>query len=414
MVSPRRGPLQGRPAGVRAAQHRAGARRTRRPRAPRGRLNQKMYGAALAVPLGLTTRVSAPGSELARTARRADARSRADVVEAPADGRPSSRRSSRPTTRGRSVRPLPLADLAEQAERASARDACEPSSRRADADLEPTDRRVQAATQRRARPGHVRLRVGRAAARTSTRRWRPRTTDPGSRRDAAATAEPRAGASADDRRARRRARGRRGTARARHPRAADRAVPVRRPLRMRRRGWRADAPATRRPPRPAPRPWPATTTTSRCARAARERASCAASATTSWSRAAHDRAADDRVRPIAQLGEPVEPLVIDDFVTEPAYDPVIGPELAAARTRVGLSVDELADRTRIRPHVIESIEVDDFAPCGGDFYARGHIRTLARVLGTRPGAAAGAVRQPLRDRPDQRPPGLRGRAGHRR
>jgi cytoskeleton protein RodZ len=95
-------------------------------------------------------------------------------------------------------------------------------------------------------------------------------------------------------------------------------------------------------------------------------------------------AASGRVRPIASLGDPVEPLVIDDFVTEPAYDPVIGPELAAARTRVGLSVDELADRTRIRPHVIESIEVDDFAPCGGDFYARGHLRTLARVLGKDP------------------------------
>ncbi len=91
-----------------------------------------------------------------------------------------------------------------------------------------------------------------------------------------------------------------------------------------------------------------------------------------------------RVRPIAQPGDPVEPLVIDDFVTEPAYDPVIGPELTAARTRLGLSVDELADRTRIRPHVIESIEVDDFAPCGGDFYARGHLRTLARVLGKDP------------------------------
>jgi len=97
-----------------------------------------------------------------------------------------------------------------------------------------------------------------------------------------------------------------------------------------------------------------------------------------------DPFADGRVRPIARLGEPVEPLVVDDFVTEPAYDPVIGPELAAARTRVGLSVDELAERTRIRPHVIESIEVDDFGPCGGDFYARGHLRTLARVLGREP------------------------------
>ena len=62
-------------------------------------------------------------------------------------------------------------------------------------------------------------------------------------------------------------------------------------------------------------------------------------------------------------------------------NPVIGSELAAARTRLNLTVDQLADRTRIRPHVIESIEVDDFAPCGGDFYARGHLRTLARVVG---------------------------------
>ena len=89
----------------------------------------------------------------------------------------------------------------------------------------------------------------------------------------------------------------------------------------------------------------------------------------------------DRVRPIARQGDVVEPLVIDEFATVPAADPVVGPELAAARTRLGLTVDQLAERTRIRPHVIESIEVDDFAPCGGDFYARGHLRTLARVLG---------------------------------
>jgi hypothetical protein len=89
----------------------------------------------------------------------------------------------------------------------------------------------------------------------------------------------------------------------------------------------------------------------------------------------------ERVRPIAVPGEALETIVIEDFAIEPAEDPVIGPEFAAARTRLGLSVDQLAERTRIRPHVIESIEVDDFVPCGGDFYARGHIRTLARVLG---------------------------------
>jgi hypothetical protein len=90
----------------------------------------------------------------------------------------------------------------------------------------------------------------------------------------------------------------------------------------------------------------------------------------------------DGVTPIARPGQPVEPITFDD-VTEVAAvaEPVIGPELAAARTRLGLSIETLAERTRIRPHVIESIEVDDFAPCGGDFYARGHLRTLARVLG---------------------------------
>ena len=89
----------------------------------------------------------------------------------------------------------------------------------------------------------------------------------------------------------------------------------------------------------------------------------------------------DRVSPIAREGHAVEPLLIDDHAVRPAADPVVGPQLAAARTRLALTVDQLAERTRIRPHVIESIEVDDFTPCGGDFYARGHLRTLARVLG---------------------------------
>jgi len=97
-------------------------------------------------------------------------------------------------------------------------------------------------------------------------------------------------------------------------------------------------------------------------------------------RASNDRALNDRVSPIAREGSPVEPLAFDDEA-EPVRDPVVGPELAAARTRLGLSVDSLAERTRIRPHVIEAIEADDFEACGGDFYARGHLRTLARVLG---------------------------------
>lgn len=62
------------------------------------------------------------------------------------------------------------------------------------------------------------------------------------------------------------------------------------------------------------------------------------------------------------------------------HEVVIGNFLRRGREDLGLSVDDLADRTRIRPHVIESLEVDDFSPCGGDFYVRGHLRTLSRVL----------------------------------
>jgi hypothetical protein len=75
---------------------------------------------------------------------------------------------------------------------------------------------------------------------------------------------------------------------------------------------------------------------------------------------------------------------VEAYPTQPASEPLIGPQLSAARTRLRVSVDDLAERTRIRPHVIESIEVDDFVPCGGDFYARGHLRALCRTLGVDP------------------------------
>jgi cytoskeletal protein RodZ len=63
----------------------------------------------------------------------------------------------------------------------------------------------------------------------------------------------------------------------------------------------------------------------------------------------------------------------------------IGATLAAARRRAGLSVGEVSDRTRVRENIIEDIEQDDYAACGGDFYARGHIRAIARAVGEDPG-----------------------------
>lgn len=88
-----------------------------------------------------------------------------------------------------------------------------------------------------------------------------------------------------------------------------------------------------------------------------------------------------KVRRPVPTSEPVPLLPPDPAAEAPRPDLIIGGEVAEARERLRLSVDELADRTRIRPFVIESIEADYFAPCGGDFYARGHLRMLARVLG---------------------------------
>ncbi len=62
----------------------------------------------------------------------------------------------------------------------------------------------------------------------------------------------------------------------------------------------------------------------------------------------------------------------------------IGATLAAARRRAGLSVGDLSQRTRIRENIIEGIEQDDYTACGGDFYARGHIRALATAVGEDP------------------------------
>ena len=62
----------------------------------------------------------------------------------------------------------------------------------------------------------------------------------------------------------------------------------------------------------------------------------------------------------------------------------IGATLAAARRRAGLTVGEVSQRTRVTEPIIRGIEEDDYAACGGDFYARGHIRAIARALGQDP------------------------------
>jgi cytoskeletal protein RodZ len=59
----------------------------------------------------------------------------------------------------------------------------------------------------------------------------------------------------------------------------------------------------------------------------------------------------------------------------------LGEFLQQARENAGLSVDELAHTVNLRPGLIRAMESNDFLPCGGDTYARGHIRNISQLTG---------------------------------
>ena len=63
----------------------------------------------------------------------------------------------------------------------------------------------------------------------------------------------------------------------------------------------------------------------------------------------------------------------------------VGETLSQARQSRGLSLSDVSADTRIRASVIAAIENDDYDACGGSVYARGHLRSIARVLGIDPG-----------------------------
>jgi transcriptional regulator with XRE-family HTH domain len=62
----------------------------------------------------------------------------------------------------------------------------------------------------------------------------------------------------------------------------------------------------------------------------------------------------------------------------------IGDALAAARRQEGLTITQVSQRTCIRETIVRGIERGDYSACGGDFYARGHIRSIARAVGIDP------------------------------
>jgi len=58
----------------------------------------------------------------------------------------------------------------------------------------------------------------------------------------------------------------------------------------------------------------------------------------------------------------------------------LGSEITKARIGAGLSVEDLSATTNIRVALIKEIEADQFSNCGGDTYARGHLRNIALKL----------------------------------
>ena len=58
----------------------------------------------------------------------------------------------------------------------------------------------------------------------------------------------------------------------------------------------------------------------------------------------------------------------------------LGSLIAKARKDVGLSLEDLAAKTNIRISVLSEIEKDNFSQCGGETYARGHVRNIAAIL----------------------------------
>ena len=61
-----------------------------------------------------------------------------------------------------------------------------------------------------------------------------------------------------------------------------------------------------------------------------------------------------------------------------------GSELRDRRESAGLSIEQLASLTSIRMGLISEMESNNFKHCGGDTYARGHLKNIAMRLGLEP------------------------------
>ena len=59
----------------------------------------------------------------------------------------------------------------------------------------------------------------------------------------------------------------------------------------------------------------------------------------------------------------------------------LGEVLSSARASAHLSLEDLASITSIRAGLLSEMEKNNFSHCGGDIYARGHLRNIAPKIG---------------------------------
>jgi cytoskeletal protein RodZ len=59
----------------------------------------------------------------------------------------------------------------------------------------------------------------------------------------------------------------------------------------------------------------------------------------------------------------------------------LGEVLRSARESAGISLDQLASMTSIRAGLLGEMEKNNFTHCGGDIYAKGHLRNIAPLIG---------------------------------
>jgi cytoskeletal protein RodZ len=62
----------------------------------------------------------------------------------------------------------------------------------------------------------------------------------------------------------------------------------------------------------------------------------------------------------------------------------LGSMISKARKDAGLSIDDLSAATNIRGTLLREMEANNFSQCGGETYARGHLRNIAVKLNVDP------------------------------